>query len=320
MTRPMQPDETRKAMEGGMLSFPLTDFGPDDTFDPISFGKRMDWLGGYGAAALFPAAGAGEYFSLKPAEYTSVIRETVGWAGGRLPVIAAAGAGTHAAIEHARESEALGADGILLLPPYMTESSQTGLVAHVVAVCRSVEIGVIVYNRGNCRLRPESVARIAEACPNFVALKDGIGDIEWLLEMRSLLGDRLMFVNGMPTAEIYASAYAAMGAPTYSSAIFNFVPRTAMEFHRAIRDGDTTTRDAIMKDFLLPYLKIRNRQPGYAVGIVKAGVDLVGRSAGPVRPPLSDLTKDERDMLAELIWNLGDQTPLEAETIQRKIA
>jgi 5-dehydro-4-deoxyglucarate dehydratase len=311
MTKDMQPRDVSTAMEGGMLSFPLTDFTAADEFDAHSFRRRMDWLGSFDPAALFPAAGAGEYFSLKPAEYTAVIRETVTWSGGRVPVIAAAGGRMHDAIAHAAEAASLGADGILLLPPYMTETSQSGMVAYVEAICRSIDIAVVVYNRGNCRLRPESVARIADACPNFVALKDGIGDIEWLLDMRSLLGDRVMLINGMPTAELYAPAYAAMGVPTYSSAIFNFVPRTAMAYHAAIRTGDTHTRDAILRDFLLPYLKIRNRQPGYAVSIVKAGVDLIGYSAGAVRPPLSDLTIEERQDLARLITRLGDQAPAE---------
>ncbi|MGH7005990.1 MAG: dihydrodipicolinate synthase family protein, partial [Alphaproteobacteria bacterium] len=194
--------------------------------------------------------------------------------------------------------------------------SQAGMIAHVSAICRSVDVGVIVYNRGTCQLRPDSVARIAEDCPNFVALKDGLGNIEWLLEMRALVGDRLLFINGMPTAEIHASAYAAMGVPTYSSAIFNFVPRTAVEFHHAVRDGDAATRDAILRDFLIPYLKIRNRQPGYAVGIVKAGVDLVGHGAGHVRAPLSDLTADERAELSLLIRKLGSQEiPADIERI-----
>ena len=51
---------------------------------------------------------------------------------------------------------------------------------------------------------------------------------------------------------------------------------------------DDATVDALKRDFFLPYVRIRNRQPGYAVSIVKAGADIVGRSAGPVRPPLSD--------------------------------
>jgi 5-dehydro-4-deoxyglucarate dehydratase len=307
MKSPKQFDEITASIRGKMLSFPLTDFDAEDRFDRVSFVNRLDWLGQYSPGALFPAGGAGEYFSLRADEYTAVVRETVEWSNGRIPVIAAAGMGTHAAVAHAREARDLGAGAILLLPPYMTETSQAGLLAHITAVCQSIDIGVIVYNRGNCKLRPESVVRLAEACPNFIALKDGIGNLEWLLEMRALLGERLLFINGMPTAEVYAAAYSAIDVTTYSSAIFNFVPRTACEFHQAIKRGDAIKRDAILRDFLVPYLKLRNRQPGYAVSIVKAGVDIIGRGAGPVRAPLSELTSEERNELDALIRKLGPQ-------------
>ncbi len=305
----LPPLELRRAIEGGLLSFPLTDFDESDAFDTRAYRSRLDWLGPYGADALFPAGGAGEYFSLSDAEYEAVVSETVAWSAGRVPVVAAAGMGTNRAVGHARTAEATGADGILLLPPYMTEASQAGLQAHIVAVCRSVHIGVLVYNRANCRLAPATVARLAEACPNFCGVKDGVGSIEWLLDCRRLVGDRLMFVNGMPTAEVYAPSFKAMGVPTYSSAIFNFIPATAVSYHRAVMSGDDKTRDDILSRFLLPYLEVRAKQPGYAVSIVKAGVDIIGRSAGHVRPPLSGLLPEEREVLARLIEAMGSQEP-----------
>ena len=309
MVTTRSPSDLRGAIEGGLLSFPLTDFdAATEAFDPHAYRARLEWLGGFGAAGLFPAGGAGEYFSLTDDEYRAVIGETVAWAAGRVPVIAAAGMGTRAAIAHARAAEQLGADGLLLLPPYMTEASQAGLAEHVAAVCGAVGIGVIVYNRGNCRLAPATVAQLAARCPNLIGIKDGLGTVEGLLGMRSLVGDRLIFINGMPTAEVYAQAYRAMGAPTYSSAIFNFIPRTARTYHAAVMAGDRGTCDAIFKRFFMPYLEIRNRQPGYAVSIVKAGVDLIGRSAGPVRAPLSGLTSEERVMLARLIEAEGTQS------------
>jgi 5-dehydro-4-deoxyglucarate dehydratase len=304
------PQALRAAIDGGLLSFPLTDFTSDDTFDAGAYRARLDWLETYGAQGVFAAGGAGEYFSLQPAEYEAVIATAVAWSDGGVPVIAAAGMGTHAAVAHAQAAEAIGADGILMLPPYMTEASQEGLLAHIEAVCRSVSLGVIVYNRGNCRLAPATVAHLAELCPNLIAVKDGIGNVEWLLTVRSLLGDRLLYINGMPTAEVYAPAYAAMGAPTYSSAIFNFIPQTAVAFHRAVTLGDRATCDDIFRRFFAPYIVIRNRQPGYAVSIVKAGADIVGRSAGHVRPPLSALTQAERADLAALIAAIEPWAPV----------
>ena len=105
----------------------------------------------------------------------------------------------------------------------------------------------------------------------------------------------------------YAAAYKALGTPVYSSAVFNFIPRTAMDFYHAVAANDQGTQDRLLKDFFLPYLTIRNRMPGYAVSIVKAGAAIVGHGAGPVRPPLTDLVAEEVNELATLIKALGPQ-------------
>ncbi|CAN5824356.1 hypothetical protein BH11PSE13_BH11PSE13_28280 [soil metagenome] len=75
-------------------------------------------------------------------------------------------------------AEKAGAHGMLLLPHYLTEAGQEGLAAHVEAVCKSVKFGVIVYNRATSRLKPETLAGLAERNPNLVGFKDGVGDIE----------------------------------------------------------------------------------------------------------------------------------------------
>jgi 5-dehydro-4-deoxyglucarate dehydratase len=128
-----------------------------------------------------------------------------------------------------------------------------------------------------------------------------------MVRIRRKLGDRFSYLGGLPTAEVYAAAYRALGVPVYSSAVFNFVPRMAMDFYRAIAAGDHDTTNRLLDDFFLPYLDIRNRVPGYAVSIVKAGAKLVGHDAGPVRAPLTDLRTEELEMLDALIRKLGPQ-------------
>jgi 5-dehydro-4-deoxyglucarate dehydratase len=207
----------------------------------------------------------------------------------------------------AQEAERLGAAGILLLPHYLTEAPQEGLAAHVEAVCRSVAIGVIVYNRNVCRLNADTLERLAERCPNLIGFKDGIGDIELMVSIRRRLGERLAYLGGLPTAEVYAAAYRALGVPVYSSAVFNFIPKTAMDFYEALARDDHRTTGRLLDEFFLPFLEIRTRRAGYAVSIVKAGARLVGREAGPVRPPLTDLLPGELDQLDTLIRRLGPQ-------------
>jgi 5-dehydro-4-deoxyglucarate dehydratase len=303
----MSPQELKTVLEAGLLSFPLTDFDAELNFDPKGYAERLEWLQPYGASALFAAGGTGEFFSLEPGEYSDVIRVALDTCRNRTPILAGAGGATRVAIQYAQEAELLGAQGVLLLPHYLTEASQDGLVAHVQAVCRSVQFGVVVYNRGACRLTPQSLLVLAETCPNLIGFKDGFGDIEKFVAIRQTLGERFAYLGGLPTAEVFAGAYKAMGCPVYSSAVFNFIPKTAMDFYNAHAAGDTATCDRLIRDFFLPYIALRNKGEGYAVSIVKAGATLVGHSAGPVRPPLSDLLPAEVDHLGQLIAKLGPQ-------------
>jgi 5-dehydro-4-deoxyglucarate dehydratase len=303
----MTPNELKLALSSGLLSFPLTDFDADLNFEPRGYAARLEWLMPYGATVLFAAGGTGEFFSLEPREFAEVIRTASATCRGRVPIVAGAGGGTRLAITYAQEAERNGAQGVLLLPHYLTEATQDGLLRHVEAVCKSVKIGVIVYNRGACKLTADSLARLAERCPNLIGFKDGLGDIERIVSIRQKLGDRFVYIGGMPTHEVYANAYKALGVPTYSSAVFNFVPRTAIEFYDAYASGDTATTSRLINEFFLPYLEIRNKGEGYAVSIVKAGARVVGKSAGPVRPPLSDLKPAEEEQLAALIRRVGPQ-------------
>ena len=303
----MNPQELKTIMSSGLLSFPLTDFDQNGDFNRKGYIERLEWLAPYGASALFAAGGTGEFFSLTGEEYPEIIQTAVQTCKGKVPIIAGAGGNTRFAIQCAQEAERQGAHGILLLPHYLTEAGQEGLIAHVEAVCKSVKFGVIVYNRNVCKLTPESLAILADRCPNLIGFKDGVGDIETMSSIYMHMGDRFAYLGGLPTAEVYAAAYKALGTPVYSSAVFNFIPKTAIDFYHAVAKDDLATQHHLLREFFMPYLKIRNKTQGYAVSIVKAGAKLVGHDAGPVRAPLTDLKPSEMEELDALIKKLGPQ-------------
>lgn len=295
------PQELKQIVSDGLLSFPVTDFDANGDFNARGYAARLEWLAPFGATALFAAGGTGEFFSLTPQDYSAVIKTAVDTCAGKVPILAGAGGPTRLAVEYAQEAERLGAKGVLLMPHYLTEASLDGIAAHVEQVCRSVKIGVIVYNRANSKLGADELERLAEKCPNLIGFKDGVGDIERMVQIRRRMGERFSYLGGLPTAEVYAAAYRALGVPVYSSAVFNFIPKTAMRFYRAVCENDQETMGRLLDTFFLPYLEIRNRRAGYAVSIVKAGAKLVGHDAGPVRAPLTDLLPDELDALNALI-------------------
>jgi 5-dehydro-4-deoxyglucarate dehydratase len=293
----MTPRELAQKIGAGLLSFPVTPFKADYAFNEQRYRENLDWLCGYDVAGLFAAGGTGEFFSLTPAEVAKVVAVAVDETKGRTPVLAGTGYGTAIAKEIAIAAEGAGADGLLLLPPYLVFSEQDGLAAHIEAVCASTKLGVIVYNRDNSIVNEDTLARLCDRCPNLIGYKDGIGDIELMTRVQSRMGDRLTYIGGLPTAETFALPYLDMGVTTYSSAVFNFVPEFATGFYAAVRSRDHATIAAGLKDFILPLIAIRNRKKGFAVSIIKAGMKIIGRDSGPVRPPLTDL--DEREM-AEL--------------------
>ena len=293
--------EMARKLGSGLLSFPVTHFHDDLSFHEGAYRENLNRLAGYDVAGLFAAGGTGEFFSLTSAEIDRVLRAAIEETRGRVPVIAPAGHGTATAIELARAAERAGADGLLLLPPYLVGSEQAGLAAHVQAICRATSLGVIFYNRANAQLNEVTLASLCDSCPNLVGFKDGVGDVELMTRVYSRLGDRLTYIGGLPTAETFALPYLELGVTTYSSAIFNFMPEWALAFYASVRRRDRAAVYAELRDFVLPYIAIRNRRKGYAVSIVKAGMTAVGRSAGPVRPPLLDLDAAEMRELALLI-------------------
>ncbi|WP_367128644.1 5-dehydro-4-deoxyglucarate dehydratase [Saccharothrix sp. HUAS TT1] len=288
-------------LASGLLSFPVTHFDADLRFDEVRYREHLAWQSDFDVAGLFAAGGTGEGFSLTPAEVDQVVRVAVDAVGGRVPVIAPATGATVMAVAQARAAEDAGASGVLLFPPYLTEAGRRGLVEHVSAVCRATRLGVIVYSRANAVLTDVAVAEAADRNPNLVGLKDGVGDIEQMTRTYARVGDRLVHIGGLPTAETFALPLLQLGVTTYSSALFNFVPGFALRFYAAVRAQDRVAVYRMLNDFVIPYLDIRDRVRGYAVSIVKAGLTAVGRDGGRVRPPLSDLTADELAELAELV-------------------
>ncbi|MBU0739466.1 MAG: 5-dehydro-4-deoxyglucarate dehydratase [Alphaproteobacteria bacterium] len=296
----MTPQDIKAALGAGLLSFPVTHFDDAGNFKSDSYAEHVAWLSGFDAPVLFAAGGTGEFFSLTPSEVPRVVAAAKE-AAGKTAIVSGCGYGTDIAIEIARSVEKVGADGILLLPHYLIDAPQEGMYQHVKRICQSVGIGVMVYNRDNSVLGVETLQRLCDECPNLIGFKDGTGDIGLVRQITATMGDRLTYLGGMPTAELFAEAYLGAGFTTYSSAVFNFVPGLAVDFYKALRAGERERCETILKDFFYPFMAIRSRRKGYAVSAVKAGVRLQGFAAGKVRPPLADLTAEEEEMMAKLI-------------------
>ncbi|MFE0519668.1 5-dehydro-4-deoxyglucarate dehydratase [Streptomyces sp. NPDC058954] len=289
----------------GVLFFPVTPFAPDGSLDEERLARHIDSGVAAGAGGVFVACGTGEFHALTAGEIERATRVAVETVGGRVPVLAAAGGPVPVARDQAARVARAGADGLLLLPPYLVGAPQRGLVRYVEEVTGASDLPVIFYQRGTARPTPETAARIA-ALPRVVGLKDGIGDIERMHRVvravRAVPGtEDFRFFNGLPTAEMTAPAYRGIGVELYSSAVFAFAPEIALAFHRALTDGDETLLGTLLDEFYGPLVALRDEVPGYAVALIKAGLTIRGLDVGGVRAPLLDPTPEHTARLAKLI-------------------
>lgn len=294
-------DRIRQSLSDGLLSFPVTDFDADGNFNAETYRARIATFVEHGVSSVFVAGGTGEFFSLSLEEYKQIVKVAVDEVGGRVPVIASAGRSIPDAKAFCQAAEEAGCDGILLMPPYLTECPADGVVEYAKEVINSTSLQVIYYNRANGCLDAESVKALAAACPNLIALKDGVGNIASLNDTIKTVGDRLVYIGGVPTAEIFAEAYLSIGVNTYSSAVYNFMPEMTMKFYKALRSGETAVVRDIIKNFFIPFCRLRDTKKGYAVSLIKAGAALTGQSAGDVRAPLTMPSAAEVEVLRKLV-------------------
>jgi 5-dehydro-4-deoxyglucarate dehydratase len=299
----MELAKIKSSLEDGLLSFPITDFDAQGNFKADTFTDRVEWFVSHDVSSVFVAGGTGEFFSLTADEYKQIINISVKTVAGRVPVISSIGRSVPEAIAFAKMAEQAGIDALLLFPPYLTECPQDGVYEYAKAIIQNTSLPVIYYNRGNGILSAPYVEKLAAACPNLIALKDGTGNIQDLNDIIRTAGKRLSYIGGVPTAEIIAEAYLSIGVNTYSSAAFNFVPELANKFYKSLRSGDAATVTRITKEFYIPLVRLRNKKNGYAVSLIKAGAKIIGKSAGDVRPPLTMPTDAEVAELKSIIEN-----------------
>ncbi|CAA0111431.1 putative 5-dehydro-4-deoxyglucarate dehydratase [Mycolicibacterium vanbaalenii] len=287
----------------GVLFFPVTPFTDSGNVDFDVLARHIAKGVEAGPGGVFIACGTGEFHAMDEQEFGEVVRTAVEVVAGRVPVYAGAGGSVAHAKRFAKAAKESGADGLLLLPPYLVEVPQAGLVDYTRAVAGATDLPVIVYNRNNARFTEASAVAVAEI-DNVIGFKDGTGNLDMVGRIVQAVTDEVdpdfLFFNGLPTAETTQQAYRAIGVPLYSSAAFAFAPDLALAFYDALKAGNTGLADALLRAFFHPLVRLRDTVPGYAVSLVKAGVTMAGIPAGPVRPPLVMPTPEDLTQLQSI--------------------
>lgn len=288
----------------GILFFPVTPFTADGTIDHELLAAHVATGVEAGAGGVFPACGTGEFHALSASEAAAVTRTAVIAVAGRVPVIAGAGGPLGHAIEVAKAAADAGADGLLVLPPYLVGGTQAGLASYVEQIVEAATLPVIIYHRGSAQYSVETVRRLV-ANPKVVGFKDGTGDIGTTQVIVRAVAEEgrsdFAFFNGLLTAELTQGAYRGIGVPLYSSAAFAMAPDIANAYYRAYAEGDEARRLALLDGFYRPLVELRDETPGFGVSLIKAGLRLSGFAVGSVRAPLVDPTPAQEARLAEIL-------------------
>jgi len=290
----MSPNDFRKKLRG-VIAFPVTPFKPDLSLDLPGYRRNLQALGKHQMCAVVAAGGTGELYSLTPAEHQEIVRATVEEVKGACPVIAGVGFNRAIATDLAKASAKAGADAILALPPYYPNADEDALLEYYRSIGAATDLAFLVYSRDWVNPSPAWVEKLAKAAPTLAAWKDGQGDIRRYAQIMQRLGDRLHWIGGVGDDNI--PAYYSIGIRTYTSSIATVAPRLSIELHEVASRGDSAALSKLMDAYVTPLYAFRSRRKGYEVSVMKEMMNLLGMAAGPVRPPLADVRKEE---LAEL--------------------
>lgn len=207
--------------------------------DEKAFASFVDWQIAEGTRGLVPVGTTGESPTVSHEEHQRIVEICVEVANKRVPVLAGAGSNATAeAVSLAKFAEATGADAVLSVVPYYNKPNQEGLFQHFSAVANAVGIPVILYSvpgRTVVDLTIDTIARLRDAHPNIIGVKDATADLGRASLQRVKLGADFILLSG---EDITALAFNAHGGHGCISVTSNIAPRLCSEMQELSLSGD----------------------------------------------------------------------------------
>ncbi|MET0422905.1 MAG: 4-hydroxy-tetrahydrodipicolinate synthase [Actinoplanes sp.] len=278
---------------GRLLTAMVTPFTPDGALDVEGAAKLAAHLiDEQRNDALVVSGTTGESPTTTDAEKETLLRAVIEAVGDRAKVIAGVGTNNTAhTIELAHTAEKAGAHGLLVVTPYYNKPPQAGIAHHFRTVADAVGLPVMVYDiphRAGTAIATETMCRIAEH-GRIVAVKDAKGDL--IESSRVLSRTDLAYYSGDDAATLPLLSIGGVGLVGTST---HFTGSMAKDMIEAYERGDVTGALALHRR-AMPLFTGIFRVPGTM--LVKAGLNALGRPAGPVRSPLVDASDAELDQL-----------------------
>lgn len=286
----------------GAATAMITPFTESGEVDLDSFGRMIDYQIENGTDALVILGTTGEPATMTEEEKQTLMRFSVEKTAHRAKVIFGTGSNcTKKAIEASRTAEALGADGLLVVTPYYNKCTQNGIFEYYKSVCDSVSIPVICYNvpsRTGVNILPATMDRLADI-PNMAGIKEASGNMSQVCETMRLIRGRCDLYSGEDNLNV---PILAIGGTAVISVASNLVPALVKEVCTAMEEGDYQRANALQERlFPLNYACFLEVNPIPA----KAGMEMLGFSAGVPRPPLTEMEEAHKAILREKLVGLG---------------
>lgn len=278
-----------------MFGFPVTPFKKDLSLDLDALIRNVDEMAAHPFCAMVATGGTGELYSLSTEETEEVVSAAVSAAKGRMPIVAGTGYNAAIGVDIAKRAAKAGAECLLVLPPYYSNAPEEGLFGYYEAIGKATDLPMMIYSREWANFTPDQVARLAERVPTLVAWKDGQGNGMRYSRIIQKLGDRLAWLGGL--GDDCAPTYFAVGVQAFTSSISNISPKVSLALSKAGMARDFAALDGLMARFVNPLYALREKVKGYEVSVMKTAMEMMGKPAGPVRPPLEN-TRDAH--MAEL--------------------
>lgn len=253
--------------------------------------------------AIIVCGTTGEPSTMTEEERVSVIRFVVEKVNKRVPVIAGTGGNnTKVAVEMSKTAESLGVDGLLVVTPYYNKATQDGLFLHYKAIADVVNVPIIMYNvpsRTGLNLLPETAVRIACECKNVVGIKEASGNIDQITKLAKLGRNVLDIYSGNDDEVI---PILALGGSGVISVLSNIAPQ---EMHDMVMEYLEGNREKAL-EIQLKYLDVIHALFCEVNPIpVKTALNLIGKNAGVMRLPLTEMSEKNKTVLAEKMREIG---------------
>ena len=281
----------------------VTPFHEDESVNYEALESLIEMqLEGY-TDAIIVCGTTGEPSTMTEEERTSVIKFVVEKVNKRVPVIAGCGCNsTRNTVEASKRAEELGADGLLVVTPYYNKATQEGLYLHYKAISDAVNIPIIMYNvpsRTGVNILPQTAVRIAKECINVVAIKEASGNISQIATLAALSKGCLDIYSGNDDQIVPILSLGGIGV---ISVLSNIAPQDTHDMVREYLEGDKNRALELQlkyMDVIAALFCEVNPIPA------KAALNLMGKNAGVMRMPLTEMSEKNKVMLEKAMREVG---------------